>query len=189
MPTVQHVCRTAMRGTAAVAAAAAVLAVGGTGCSATSSGKPAGTTTAAQQTVQGQPVTSVVTKVVTRQVSPQASSGVRTSSKSKSASTHAVKSKPKATRKAPASSHPAPNAGAFTMPNEIGKVLQTGQDDIQRVSADPVFFSHSHDELGNRFQILDRDWKICNQNIQAGNRVSSVGHIDFGVVKLEERCP
>lgn len=79
--------------------------------------------------------------------------------------------------------------GSFTMPNEVGHVLQDAQDDIQRVSGDPVFFTHSHDLLGNRFQVLDRNWKVCNQNVPSGSRVSAIGHIDFGVVKLTETCP
>jgi hypothetical protein len=95
-------------------------------------------------------------------------------------------------RKAPVRRHTVvavPDDGSFVMPNEVGKVLQDGQDDIQRVSGDPVFFSHSHDLLGDRFQILDRDWQICTQNIQPGRRVSAIGHIDFGVVKVYESCP
>jgi hypothetical protein len=75
------------------------------------------------------------------------------------------------------------------MPDEVGRVLQTAQDDIQRVSGDPVFVSHSHDLLGSRFQVLDRNWKVCDQNIAPGQKVSAVGHIDFGVVKVEEECP
>jgi hypothetical protein len=75
------------------------------------------------------------------------------------------------------------------MPNEVGRRLQDAQGDIQRVSGDPVFFSDAHDALGNRFQILDRDWKVCSQNIPAAQRVSATGHIDFGAVKLEETCP
>lgn len=75
------------------------------------------------------------------------------------------------------------------MPNEVGKVLQSAQDDIQRVSGDPAFFSHSHDLLGDRFQVLDRNWKVCTQNAAPGTKMSAVAHIDFGVVKLEESCP
>ncbi|WP_375478812.1 hypothetical protein [uncultured Jatrophihabitans sp.] len=74
------------------------------------------------------------------------------------------------------------------MPNEVGKVLQTAQDDIQRVSGDPLF-SHSHDEIATRFQVVDDDWRVCDQNVRPGARVGAVGHIDFGVVKLDEQCP
>jgi hypothetical protein len=75
------------------------------------------------------------------------------------------------------------------MPNEVGKDLQSAQDDIQRVSGDPVFFSHSHDVLGSRMQILDRDWKVCTQNLAPGRKAGSAEHIDFGVVKSSESCP
>jgi 5'(3')-deoxyribonucleotidase len=75
------------------------------------------------------------------------------------------------------------------MPNEVGQVLQDAQDDLQRVSGDPIFFSHSHDLIDDRFQVLDDNWKVCNQNVVPGTRVSAVAHIDFGVVKLSESCP
>ena len=75
------------------------------------------------------------------------------------------------------------------MPNEVGSQLQAAQDNIQRVSHDPLFVSHSHDLLGSRFQIFDRDWKVCTQNVPTGIRLSAVGHIDFGVVKTDESCP
>ncbi|MGH2884172.1 MAG: hypothetical protein ACRDPA_16010 [Solirubrobacteraceae bacterium] len=75
------------------------------------------------------------------------------------------------------------------MPSEIGMDLQSAQDDLQRVSGDPIFFSHSHDLLEDRFQILDRDWQVCTQNVDAGTRVGAVAHIDFGVVKSYESCP
>jgi hypothetical protein len=74
------------------------------------------------------------------------------------------------------------------MPNEVGKVLQDAQDDVQRVSGDPIFFSHSHDLRGSRLQILDRDWKVCTQNLAPGSKASAIEHIDFGVVKLAESC-
>jgi hypothetical protein len=83
----------------------------------------------------------------------------------------------------------APISAAFTMPNEIGQILQAAQDDIQRVSGDPIFFSHSHDLLGDRRQVLDRDWLVCAQNAATGTKMSAIAHIDFGVVKLNESCP
>jgi hypothetical protein len=30
---------------------------------------------------------------------------------------------------------------------------------------------------------------VCDQNVAPGSRVSAIGHIDFGVVKLDESCP
>ena len=76
------------------------------------------------------------------------------------------------------------------MPNEVGKVLQTAQDDIQRVSDNPIFFTHSTDAAGQgRHQILDSDWRVCSQNIAAGKRVSQKTDITFSVVKIDEACP
>jgi hypothetical protein len=94
--------------------------------------------------------------------------------------THTAKTRP---------ANDAPDDGSWVMPNEIGNDLQAAQDDLQRVSGDPIFFSHSHDLLGDRFQILDSDWQVCNQNVAPGERVSAVAHVDFGVVKVYESCP
>jgi hypothetical protein len=80
--------------------------------------------------------------------------------------------------------------GSFVMPNEAGANLQEAQDDVQRASGDPLFVSHSRDATGaDRFQILDRDWQVCGQNVPAGQRVSAVAHIVFSVVKDYEDCP
>jgi hypothetical protein len=80
--------------------------------------------------------------------------------------------------------------GSWVMPNEVGANLQEAQDDVQRASGDPLFVSHSRDATGEgRFQILDRDWKVCGQNVPAGQRVSAVAHIVFSVVKDYEDCP
>lgn len=96
---------------------------------------------------------------------------------------HVTRTKPaRKTKTAAASS-------MWTMPNELGRVLQKAQDDLQRVSGDPVFFSHSHDLLGDRFQILDSDWKVCTQNVAAGTKIGQLAHVDFGVVKSSEQCP
>jgi hypothetical protein len=79
--------------------------------------------------------------------------------------------------------------GAFPMPNEVGQILQDAQDDIQRVSGNPTFISHSHDLRGHRLQIMDRDWQVCTQNIAPNKRVPANGRIDLGVVKVSESCP
>jgi hypothetical protein len=88
-----------------------------------------------------------------------------------------------------ASSAPAQSSTSFTMPNEIGHGLQDAQDDLQRVSGNPVYYSRSHDLLGHRHQILDRDWQVCTQNIAKGATVPESDTVDFGVVKLSESCP
>jgi hypothetical protein len=82
------------------------------------------------------------------------------------------------------------DSGSFTMPDEVGQILQDAQDDIQRVSGNPIFFSHSTDATGDgRHQILDADWKVCSQNIPAGTAVDQDSDISFAVVKTYEDCP
>lgn len=78
----------------------------------------------------------------------------------------------------------------FTMPNEVGQNLQDAQNQIQRVSGNPIFFSHSTDATGQgRHQILDRDWKVCSQNVKPGARVNLDSYISFAAVKTDESCP
>jgi len=98
---------------------------------------------------------------------------------------------------APPSSQPEPTSSSpvegatFTMPNEVGKGLQDAQDDLQRVSHDPVFYTSSKDATGRgRHQVFDRDWKVCGQNVPAGKLVErKTVLITFSVVKLAESCP
>jgi hypothetical protein len=83
-----------------------------------------------------------------------------------------------------------PSGGATpadrTVPDFVGKGLQTAQDDAQAAGFSSL---SSHDASGRgRLQILDRDWKVCFQTPAAGSTVSS-SPIDFGVVKLDETCP
>jgi hypothetical protein len=104
-------------------------------------------------------------------------------------STSATHSTPAPARTSNIPTQSASEDGSWVMPNEVGRVLQDAQDDVQRASGDPAFFSHSHDELGDRLQILDSNWVVCDQNVPAGQRVSAVAHIDFGVVKTDESCP
>jgi hypothetical protein len=82
----------------------------------------------------------------------------------------------------------APAAVDFTMPNFVGLDLQTAQNEVQ---THDVFFSKSHDLLGSRNQLVDSNWKVCDQNIPPGQQVTgdAEGLIDFGVVKREEACP
>jgi hypothetical protein len=100
---------------------------------------------------------------------------------------------PSSTVSAPTSAV-APSAAAtaagvdFPMPDMTGQVLQDAQDGMQSLG---VLYSVSHDALGSRHQVLDRDWKVCDQNVPAGQQVTGnvEGQIDFGVVKLSETCP
>jgi hypothetical protein len=90
----------------------------------------------------------------------------------------------------PPTSKPA-ESSSFVMPNEVGKVLQDAQDDLQSVSGNPLYFSTSSDATGaGRHQILDRDWKVCSQSIPPGTTVTSNETPDFAVVRVNtETCP
>ncbi|WP_416955319.1 hypothetical protein [Streptomyces sp. Agncl-13] len=74
-----------------------------------------------------------------------------------------------------------------TVPDFIGMGLQSAQDAAQKQG----FYSlKSHDSLGrDRHQILDRDWKVCSQNVKAGTTTSTDTQLDFGAVKSDETCP
>ncbi|WP_416976589.1 PASTA domain-containing protein [Streptomyces sp. T028] len=73
------------------------------------------------------------------------------------------------------------------VPDFVGMGLQSAQDAAQEQG---FYTLTSHDSLGRaRMQILDRDWKVCSQNIAAGKSVSTDTELDFGAVKLKETCP
>ncbi len=77
----------------------------------------------------------------------------------------------------------------WTMPNLVGKNLQEAQDAIQELTAFEIPVTTSHDATGaGREQLLDRNWKVCSQNIAAGAEISSASRIDFGAVRTDERC-
>jgi beta-lactam-binding protein with PASTA domain len=81
-------------------------------------------------------------------------------------------------------------AEEWVMPNLTGAVLQDAQDTIQAMTAGAVYFMASHDLGGqNRHQVMDDNWKVCDQNIAAGAPLSPSSKIDFGVVKIDETCP
>jgi hypothetical protein len=78
----------------------------------------------------------------------------------------------------------------WVMPNLVGSGLQDAQDAIQKLTGNVVFFTSSHDVTGQgRHQVLDRNWKVCDQNVAAGAQIQVGVKIDFGVVKLAEKCP
>src|SRR6266496_3391473 len=72
----------------------------------------------------------------------------------------------------PPSRTPSPSASPSAsppprMPDLVGRNLQDAQDALQ--AADIAFFSRSHDVTSaHRHQILDRDWKVCDQTPRAG---------------------
>jgi hypothetical protein len=90
---------------------------------------------------------------------------------------------------------PAPGAGAprpaksATMPDLVGVGLQEAQDRMQELTGNPLFVTTSHDASGaGRQQLLDRNWKVCDQNVAPGTRITEDTRIDFGAVKVGERC-
>ncbi|WP_020135062.1 PASTA domain-containing protein [Streptomyces sp. 351MFTsu5.1] len=74
-----------------------------------------------------------------------------------------------------------------TVPNFVGKGLQSAQDEAQAAG---FYNLDSHDASGrDRNQILDRDWKVCTQTPTAGVKADASAKLDFGTVKLDETCP
>ncbi|WP_329017253.1 PASTA domain-containing protein [Streptomyces sp. NBC_01601] len=74
-----------------------------------------------------------------------------------------------------------------SVPDFVGMGLQSAQDAAQAAG---FYGLKSHDSLGRaRHQILDRDWKVCSQNVKANSSASTDKVLDFGAVKLEETCP
>ncbi|MFD3937241.1 hypothetical protein ACFWSF_15460 [Streptomyces sp. NPDC058611] len=87
----------------------------------------------------------------------------------------------------PAAPAPPPAPATAAVPNFVGMVLQSAQDGAQAAG---FFLMTSHDALGkNRLQVLDRNWRVCTQTPAAGTKTGTDTKLDFGTVKLEERCP
>lgn len=75
------------------------------------------------------------------------------------------------------------------MPNLVGVGLQDAQNRIQSLTGNEIFVTESHDASGQgRMQVSDRNWKVCDQNVAPGTRITKDTRIDFGAVKLDERC-
>lgn len=92
----------------------------------------------------------------------------------------------------PASSPAAASApvDSWAMPNEIGKDLQTAQDDLQALTGNPAFVSTSDDLTGKgRQQIMDRNWQVCSSTPPPGSTFTSQTNVVFGVVRDSESCP
>lgn len=91
------------------------------------------------------------------------------------------------TAAAAATTSPSTSAAAVTVPALTGLGLQTAQDTAQ---AHGFYNLTSHDASGgDRMQILDRNWKVCDQTPDAGTATSKDVKIDLGAVKLDETCP
>ncbi|MFF4211954.1 hypothetical protein ACFYZE_21890 [Streptomyces sp. NPDC001796] len=92
-----------------------------------------------------------------------------------------------ATAAAAGSSGVGTTAARKAVPNFVGMGLQSAQDTAQSTG---FYALKSHDSLGRgRHQILDRDWKVCSQNVKAGSAAATSTELDFGAVKLAETCP
>ena len=75
------------------------------------------------------------------------------------------------------------------MPNLVESNLQDAQNAIQTLTDFGIAVTTSHDETGaGREQVLDRNWKVCSQNIAHGKTITTSTKIEFGAVKLEEDC-
>jgi hypothetical protein len=78
---------------------------------------------------------------------------------------------------------------SWTMPDLVGEGLQDAQDAIQKLTDYGIAVTTSHDAGGaDRMQVLDRDWKVCTQNVSPGAEITPDTRIDFGAVKLSESC-
>ena len=81
------------------------------------------------------------------------------------------------------------SATTWKMPNLVGSNLQDAQNAIQSLTGFEIAVTTSHDQTGaRRRQVLDRNWKVCTQNIPPGKTITTTSKIDFGAVKLEESC-
>ncbi len=84
---------------------------------------------------------------------------------------------------------PTPAQSSWTMPNLVGSNLQEAQNTIQRLTKFGIAVTTSHDATGaERQQVLDRNWRVCSQNIPPGATINTSTMIDFGAVKLSESC-
>lgn len=82
-----------------------------------------------------------------------------------------------------------PAQSSWTMPNLVGSNLQEAQDTIQKLTNFGIAVTTSHDATGaGRQQVSDRNWQVCSQNIPPGATIATSTVIDFGAVKLNERC-
>ena len=89
-----------------------------------------------------------------------------------------------------AAAPPVASPSRWTMPNLVGSNLQAAQDQIQEVAGNPLFITLSHDATGHgRNQVIDSNWKVCSQNVAPGTPFTDTTKIDFGAVKLAEKCP
>lgn len=75
----------------------------------------------------------------------------------------------------------------FTMPNLVGMNLQKAQDELQDLGS---YVLSQDDATGKgRFQMSDRNWKVCSQDQEPGRVLSIAELVNVEAVKLDESCP
>ncbi|WP_418059365.1 hypothetical protein [Pimelobacter simplex] len=75
---------------------------------------------------------------------------------------------------------------SFVMPSLVGMNLQAAQDQLQSLGS---YVLTQTDATGaGRFQVLDRNWKVCFQVPAPGTTTPLSKLIELGAVKLEESC-
>jgi hypothetical protein len=71
--------------------------------------------------------------------------------------------------------------GLTEVPDVVGMDLQSAQDTLQ---AHGFYNLGSHDVTGeSSFQILDRDWRVVNQDPAAGTMAADADRVELGVVR------
>ncbi|QJY44438.1 PASTA domain-containing protein [Pseudonocardia broussonetiae] len=76
----------------------------------------------------------------------------------------------------------------WEMPDVVGVDLQSAQDTVQVLTSFGVPVT-SHDRTGaNRMQVVDEEWRVCDQTPEAGTDLTEDSMIDLGVVRRDEDC-
>jgi hypothetical protein len=75
----------------------------------------------------------------------------------------------------------------FTMPNLVGKNLQAAQEQLQALGSSVL---DQKDASGQgRTQVVDSNWKVCEQEPAAGQQVPTTTTVVLSSVKSDEYCP
>ncbi|MFJ2241004.1 PASTA domain-containing protein [Streptomyces sp. NPDC087859] len=84
-----------------------------------------------------------------------------------------------------AESEPASEAESATLPNLVGRDLQTAQDEAQAAG---FYVLDDQDASGqNRLQVYDRNWTVCSQEPEAGRHPTDTP-VTLFAVKDDESC-
>lgn len=76
----------------------------------------------------------------------------------------------------------------WEMPDVVGVDLQSAQDTVQVLTGFGVPVT-SHDRTGaGRMQVVDAEWRVCEQTPAAGTDLTEDSMIDLGVVLKDEDC-